>query len=175
MVSAAEPRDALDDWTVNGTPDTASATIARAREMAWSDRLTMYSLPRDVQAGIDYMQMIAERILKPAARHRVISPLPVSGVPSPPVHLAHEVLSRRRRSALAAALDVHAWRPAYPAAASRGSDRGTRHIRARMTPKVGRSVSRAPRRGDLGRRAPSRLVLSASGRDPSWAPTSRCA
>lgn len=58
---------ALDDWTVNGTPDDCVATITRAREMGL-ERIgfTIYSLPRDVQARIDYMQMIAERILKPA-------------------------------------------------------------------------------------------------------------
>jgi alkanesulfonate monooxygenase SsuD/methylene tetrahydromethanopterin reductase-like flavin-dependent oxidoreductase (luciferase family) len=58
---------ALDNWTVNGTPDDCIATIAGAREMGL-ERIgfTIYSLPRDVQARIDYMQMIAERILKPA-------------------------------------------------------------------------------------------------------------
>lgn len=58
---------ALDKWTVNGTPDDCVATIAGAREMGL-ERIgfTIYSLPGDVQARIDYMQMIAERILKPA-------------------------------------------------------------------------------------------------------------
>ena len=58
---------ALDDWTVNGTPRDCVETIARAHAMGL-DRvgLTIYSLPREVQARIDYLQMIAEQIVRPA-------------------------------------------------------------------------------------------------------------
>ncbi|MGH7367911.1 MAG: LLM class flavin-dependent oxidoreductase [Candidatus Rokuibacteriota bacterium] len=57
----------LDDWTVNGSPADCVESIARAREMGL-ERIgfTIYSLPREVEARIEYMQMIAERILKPA-------------------------------------------------------------------------------------------------------------
>jgi alkanesulfonate monooxygenase SsuD/methylene tetrahydromethanopterin reductase-like flavin-dependent oxidoreductase (luciferase family) len=55
----------LDDWTVNGTPGDCVETIERARALGL-DRIgfTIYSLPRDVQARIDYLQMIAERIVR---------------------------------------------------------------------------------------------------------------
>jgi alkanesulfonate monooxygenase SsuD/methylene tetrahydromethanopterin reductase-like flavin-dependent oxidoreductase (luciferase family) len=58
---------ALDDWTVNGTPRDCLETIARARALGL-DRIgfTIYSLPRDVQARIDYLAMIAEQIVRPA-------------------------------------------------------------------------------------------------------------
>jgi alkanesulfonate monooxygenase SsuD/methylene tetrahydromethanopterin reductase-like flavin-dependent oxidoreductase (luciferase family) len=58
---------ALDDWTVNGTPRDCVETLARAREMGL-DKIgfTIYSLPRDVQARIDYLAMIAEQIVRPA-------------------------------------------------------------------------------------------------------------
>ncbi len=57
----------LDDWTVNGSPEDCVDAIARAREMG-VERIgfTIYSLPRAVDARIDYLQMIAERVLKPA-------------------------------------------------------------------------------------------------------------
>jgi len=57
----------LDAWTVNGTPAECVESIARARAMGVERiGLTIYSLPREVEARIEYMQMIAERILKPA-------------------------------------------------------------------------------------------------------------
>lgn len=61
------PDTPLDDWTVNGSPDDCVETIARAREMG-IERIgfTIYSLPREVEARIEYMQMIAERVLGPA-------------------------------------------------------------------------------------------------------------
>ncbi len=61
----------LDDWTVYGAPRDCVAALARAREMG-VDRVgfTIYSLPQGVQARIDYMQMIAEDILKPAGAIR---------------------------------------------------------------------------------------------------------
>jgi exoribonuclease II len=59
---------ALDDWTVHGTPRDCLETLARARELGL-DRVgfTIYSLPRDVQARIDDLAMIAEQIVRPAA------------------------------------------------------------------------------------------------------------
>ena len=58
---------ALDDWTVHGSPRDCVETVQRARELGL-DKIgfTIYSLPRDVQARIDYLQMIAEEILRPA-------------------------------------------------------------------------------------------------------------
>lgn len=58
---------ALDDWTVYGAPRDCVETLQRARAMGL-DRVgfTIYSLPREVQARIDYMQMIAEEVLRPA-------------------------------------------------------------------------------------------------------------
>ena len=58
---------ALDDWTVYGSPRDCVETLERGREMGL-DKIgfSIYSLPRDVQARIDYMQMIAEQILRPA-------------------------------------------------------------------------------------------------------------
>jgi len=58
---------ALDDWTVHGAPRDCVETVQRARELGL-DKIgfTIYSLPRDVQARIDYLQMIAEDILRPA-------------------------------------------------------------------------------------------------------------
>ncbi len=58
---------ALDDWAVYGSPRDCVETIRRAAEMGL-DRIgfTIYSLPREVQARIEYMQMIAEQVLKPA-------------------------------------------------------------------------------------------------------------
>jgi len=58
---------ALDDWTVNGAPANCVETLARAREMGLNKiGFTIYSLPREVRARIDYLQMIAEEVLKPA-------------------------------------------------------------------------------------------------------------
>src|SRR5439155_1631614 len=57
---------ALDDWTVHGSPHDCVEVLQRAREMGL-DRigLSIYSLPRDVAARIDYLRMIAEEILRP--------------------------------------------------------------------------------------------------------------
>ena len=57
----------LDDWTVNGSPRDCVETIARAREMGL-ERIgfTIYSLPREARARIDYLQMIADDVLKPS-------------------------------------------------------------------------------------------------------------
>ena len=56
----------LDDWTINGTPAQCVETIARAREHGLDGiGLSIYSLPRGVQARIEYLQMIAEEIIRP--------------------------------------------------------------------------------------------------------------
>ena len=58
---------ALDDWTLNGSPKDCAETLSRARQMGLDKiGVTIYSLPREVQARIDYLQMIAEDVLKPA-------------------------------------------------------------------------------------------------------------
>src|SRR6266852_3675913 len=58
---------ALDAWTVNGSPRDCVETLARAREMGLEKvGFTIYSLPREVRARIDYLQMTAEEVLKPA-------------------------------------------------------------------------------------------------------------
>jgi alkanesulfonate monooxygenase SsuD/methylene tetrahydromethanopterin reductase-like flavin-dependent oxidoreductase (luciferase family) len=56
----------LDDWTVYGAPGDCVETLQRARELG-VDKIgfTIYSLPRDVQARIEYLQMIAEDIVRP--------------------------------------------------------------------------------------------------------------
>jgi alkanesulfonate monooxygenase SsuD/methylene tetrahydromethanopterin reductase-like flavin-dependent oxidoreductase (luciferase family) len=58
----------LDDWTINGTPAQCVETIARAHEQGLDGiGFTIYSLPKGVQARIDYLQMIAEEIVRPVA------------------------------------------------------------------------------------------------------------
>ena len=56
----------LDDWTINGSPRDCVETILRGRDMGL-DRIgfSIYSLPREPQARIEYLQMIAEQILRP--------------------------------------------------------------------------------------------------------------
>jgi alkanesulfonate monooxygenase SsuD/methylene tetrahydromethanopterin reductase-like flavin-dependent oxidoreductase (luciferase family) len=57
----------LDDWTVNGSPKDCVETLARARALGLDQvGFTIYSLPREVRARIDYLQMIAEEIVRPA-------------------------------------------------------------------------------------------------------------
>lgn len=58
---------ALDDWTVNGSPRDCVEAIAHARAMG-IERIgfTIYSLPREAPARIDYLAMIAQEVLKPA-------------------------------------------------------------------------------------------------------------
>ena len=57
----------LESWTVCGAPADCVETLARARAMGLDGiGLTIYSLPRDVPARIEYLQMIAEDILRPA-------------------------------------------------------------------------------------------------------------
>jgi hypothetical protein len=58
---------ALDDWTLNGSPQDCVEALARARHMGLDKiGVTIYSLPPSVRARIDYLQMIAEDVLKPA-------------------------------------------------------------------------------------------------------------
>jgi hypothetical protein len=57
----------LDDWTINGSPRDCVEAIARGREVGLEKiGLTIYSLPREAAARIEYLQMIAEEVLAPA-------------------------------------------------------------------------------------------------------------
>jgi alkanesulfonate monooxygenase SsuD/methylene tetrahydromethanopterin reductase-like flavin-dependent oxidoreductase (luciferase family) len=55
----------LDAWTIHGSPQDCVETIRRAGEDIGLEYIgfTIYSLPTDVQARIDYLQMIAEEIV----------------------------------------------------------------------------------------------------------------
>jgi len=57
----------LESWAICGSPADCLETVARASAMGL-DRIgfTIYSLPRETKARIDYLQMIAEDILRPA-------------------------------------------------------------------------------------------------------------
>ena len=58
----------LDAWTINGTPADCREAIDRARAMGLDGLgLTIYSLPREATARIDYLGMIAEELVRPAA------------------------------------------------------------------------------------------------------------
>ena len=62
------PETSLDAWTVNGSPPDCVETIRRAGERGLDGiGFTIYSLPREVRARIDYLQMIAEQILRPVS------------------------------------------------------------------------------------------------------------
>lgn len=56
----------LDDWTVHGSPKDCVEMLLGVREAAGLNRVgfTIYSLPREPQARIDYLQMIAEEIVQ---------------------------------------------------------------------------------------------------------------
>ena len=57
----------LESWTIYGTPADCVETLARGRAMGLDGvGLTIYSLPREARARIEYLQMIAEEILRPA-------------------------------------------------------------------------------------------------------------
>ena len=59
----------LDDWTINGTPAECRETLARAHASGLDGiGLTIYSLPREAAARIEYLAMIAEQIVRPAAK-----------------------------------------------------------------------------------------------------------
>src|SRR4029450_6917357 len=50
---------ALDDWTINGSPRDCVEAIARGGEMGLQNiGVTIYSLPREAPARIEYLQMI---------------------------------------------------------------------------------------------------------------------
>jgi alkanesulfonate monooxygenase SsuD/methylene tetrahydromethanopterin reductase-like flavin-dependent oxidoreductase (luciferase family) len=55
----------LDAWTIHGSPQDCVETIRRARDEIGLEYIgfTIYSLPTDVQARIDYLHMIAEEIV----------------------------------------------------------------------------------------------------------------
>lgn len=56
----------LDAWTINGTTAQCLETLARARALGLDGvGLSIYSLPRGVTARIEYLQMIAEQIVRP--------------------------------------------------------------------------------------------------------------
>ena len=56
-----------DDWTINGSPVDCVETIQRAAAMGLDGiGFTIYSLPREPAARIDYLRMIAEQVLRPA-------------------------------------------------------------------------------------------------------------
>ena len=58
----------LDAWTINGTAAQCLESLARARTLGLDGvGLSIYSLPRGVTARIEYLQMIAEQIVRPAA------------------------------------------------------------------------------------------------------------
>jgi alkanesulfonate monooxygenase SsuD/methylene tetrahydromethanopterin reductase-like flavin-dependent oxidoreductase (luciferase family) len=56
----------LDDWTVHGSPVDCVETLLRARDEMGLNRVgfTIYSLPRSPQARIEYLQRIAEEIVR---------------------------------------------------------------------------------------------------------------
>ncbi len=57
----------LSSWTVCGSPAECVESVARAQAMGLDQiGFTIYSLPREAKARIDYLQMIAEQILRPA-------------------------------------------------------------------------------------------------------------
>jgi alkanesulfonate monooxygenase SsuD/methylene tetrahydromethanopterin reductase-like flavin-dependent oxidoreductase (luciferase family) len=61
----------LDDWTVHGSPRDCVEVLKRAEQIGLDGiGLTIYSLPRGVDARIAYMEMIADEILKPLAFSR---------------------------------------------------------------------------------------------------------
>jgi alkanesulfonate monooxygenase SsuD/methylene tetrahydromethanopterin reductase-like flavin-dependent oxidoreductase (luciferase family) len=58
----------LDAWTINGTAAQCVETLARAHALGLDGiGLSMYSLPRGAAARIEYLQMIADEIVRPAA------------------------------------------------------------------------------------------------------------
>jgi alkanesulfonate monooxygenase SsuD/methylene tetrahydromethanopterin reductase-like flavin-dependent oxidoreductase (luciferase family) len=59
----------LEDWTVHGSMADCVETLLRAREeMGLTDiSLTMYNLPRELPARLEYLQQVAEEILRKVA------------------------------------------------------------------------------------------------------------
>ena len=60
--------ESLEDWTVFGSPGDCVETIRRAQQETGLTHIgfTIYSLPRELPARLDTLQLIAEEILKPA-------------------------------------------------------------------------------------------------------------
>jgi alkanesulfonate monooxygenase SsuD/methylene tetrahydromethanopterin reductase-like flavin-dependent oxidoreductase (luciferase family) len=57
----------LDAWTVYGSPKDCVEAVQRGQAQGLDGiGFTMYSLPRDLDARIDYLHMVSEEILKPA-------------------------------------------------------------------------------------------------------------
>jgi len=61
----------LDDWTIHGSPRDCVEMLEQARSLG-VERIgfTIYSLPADVRARIDYLRMIAEQIVAPVSDAR---------------------------------------------------------------------------------------------------------
>jgi alkanesulfonate monooxygenase SsuD/methylene tetrahydromethanopterin reductase-like flavin-dependent oxidoreductase (luciferase family) len=59
----------LQDWTVHGSTADCVETLLRAREEMGLTHisLTMYNLPRELPARLDYLQRVAEEILRKVA------------------------------------------------------------------------------------------------------------
>jgi alkanesulfonate monooxygenase SsuD/methylene tetrahydromethanopterin reductase-like flavin-dependent oxidoreductase (luciferase family) len=59
----------LEDWTVHGSPADCVETLLRAREeMGLTDiSLTMYNLPRELPARLEYLERVAEEIVRKVA------------------------------------------------------------------------------------------------------------
>src|SRR5262249_12827560 len=58
----------LDAWTINGTAGQCVESLARARALGLDGvGLSIYSLPRGVSARVEYLQMIAEQIVRPVS------------------------------------------------------------------------------------------------------------
>jgi alkanesulfonate monooxygenase SsuD/methylene tetrahydromethanopterin reductase-like flavin-dependent oxidoreductase (luciferase family) len=70
----------LDDWTIYGSPADCVETILRARDEIGLNGIgfTIYSLPADPQARIEYLQMIADEIVS-----KVSTPEPIYGQAAP--------------------------------------------------------------------------------------------
>jgi alkanesulfonate monooxygenase SsuD/methylene tetrahydromethanopterin reductase-like flavin-dependent oxidoreductase (luciferase family) len=60
---------ALRDWTIHGSPDDCVETLLRSREELGLTHisLTMYNLPRELPARLDYLEQVAEGILRKVA------------------------------------------------------------------------------------------------------------
>jgi hypothetical protein len=67
MVSLALSFDRpLGDWTVHGAPSDCVETLLRAREEIGLSHIsfTMYNLPRELPARLEYLERVAEEILR---------------------------------------------------------------------------------------------------------------
>jgi alkanesulfonate monooxygenase SsuD/methylene tetrahydromethanopterin reductase-like flavin-dependent oxidoreductase (luciferase family) len=64
----------LDDWTIHGSTSDCIEMLETARDEYRLDAVgfTIYSLPRSVEARIEYLQQIAEEIVAPVKARRVV-------------------------------------------------------------------------------------------------------